>query len=225
MKIYPSCKLLVPAFMLGGISIIFTASAAQPFQLPPLPYDYDSLEPHISSEVMKFHYFWHHKGYLDNLNELTAGTEREEMSLEEIIAESSDDPALRNLFNNAAQVWNHTFFWQSMHPEGGGPPAGIMLDKIEESFGSYAKFRQELTSAATGEFASGWVWLIQEDEGLKIESTTDAETPIAQGRHPLLTLDVWEHAYYLDYQNRRGDFVKVYLDYLIDWKFAESRLQ
>ncbi len=225
MKIHTFCKLSVLAFMLSGISIISTASTAQPFQLPPLPYDYYSLEPHISAEIMKYHYFWHHKGYLHNLNELTAGTEWEQISLEEIIVESADHPDQQNLFNNAAQVWNHTFFWQSMHPEGGGPPAGEMLEKIEESFGSYAEFRLEFASAAAGEFASGWVWLIQEDERLIIESTTDAETPIAEGRHPLLTLDVWEHAYYLDYQNRRGDFVKTFLDYLINWDFADSRLQ
>ncbi len=225
MKNYAAYKIFILAYMLATPAILSAASAAQPFQLPPLPYDYDTLEPHISAEVMKFHYFWHHKGYLHNLNELTADTDWEEMTLEGIIIESSDTPGKQNLFNNAAQVWNHTFFWQSMHPDGGGAPSGRILEKIEESFGSYVEFRREFTSAALGEFASGWVWLIQENDRLKIESTTDAETPISDGMHPLLTLDVWEHAYYLDYQNRRGDFVKTFLDYLINWEFAESRLR
>jgi len=225
MKNYAAYKIFILAYMLATPAILSAASAAQPFQLPPLPYDYDTLEPHISAEVMKFHYFRHHKGYLHNLNELTADTDWEEMTLEGIIIESSDTPGKQNLFNNAAQVWNHTFFWQSMHPDGGGAPSGRILEKIEESFEGYMEFRREFTSAALGEFASGWVWLIQENDRLKIESTTDAETPISDGMHPLLTLDVWEHAYYLDYQNRRGDFVKTFLDYLINWEFAESRLR
>ena len=225
MKIHSLYKICVGAIIVYGLAIIPKATAAQPFELPSLPYDYDSLEPHISGRVMKFHYFWHHKGYLHNLNALVAETEWEGMTIKDIIVKTADKPDKKNLFNNAAQVWNHTFFWQSMHPEGGGAPAGEMLKKIEESFGSYAEFRQEFTAAAVGEFASGWAWLIQEGDRLVIESTTDAETPISEGRNPLLTLDVWEHAYYLDYQNRRGDFVKTFLDYLINWEFAESRLQ
>ncbi len=225
MKNHTMFKSVSLALVIVFTATAFNAQAARPFELPPLPYDYDALEPHISSEVMKFHYFWHHKGYLHNLNNLVADTEWEEMSLEDIIIESADNPDKQGLFNNAAQVWNHTFFWQSMHPEGGGAPEGDLLEMIEDSFGSYAGFREEFTAAAVGEFASGWAWLIQDGDELLITSTTDAETPITEGKTPLLTLDVWEHAYYLDYQNRRGDFVQVFLDYLINWDFAETRLQ
>ncbi len=195
------------------------------FELPPLPYADDALEPHYSAKTFSFHHGKHHKAYVDNLNKLIAGTELEKMTLEEIILASAGDPAKAGLFNNSAQVWNHTFFWNCMKAGGGGAPTGDLLKKIEAVFGSYAVFVDQFKAAAVGRFGSGWAWLVLDGGELKIVSTPNAETPMTKGQTALLTVDVWEHAYYLDYQNRRPDFVQVFLDKLVNWDFVASNLK
>ena len=189
------------------------------FELPALPYAMNALEPYISERTMEFHYGKHHKAYVDNLNKLIAGTHFEQMSLEEIIRKTAGKTEYAGIFNNAAQAWNHAFFWTCMQPGGGGEPTGEMKKKIERSFGGYDKFREEFAAAATTQFGSGWAWLAEDEESgkLKVIKTANAETPIAHGLKPLLTVDVWEHAYYLDYQNRRPDFVNAFLDHLAKW--------
>jgi len=197
-----------------------------PVQLPALPYAESALEPAISAKTMGFHYGKHHKGYVDNLNKLIAVSELESLPLEEIIqvtAKAKDKDGVA-IFNNAAQIWNHTFFWNSMKPKGGGKPTGVLLEKLEKAFGSYEKFKQAFLDAAAGQFGSGWVWLVAEGDGLKIIKTSNADTPVAHGQKALLTCDVWEHAYYLDYQNRRKDFVTAFLDSLVNWDFAATQL-
>ena len=189
------------------------------FDLPPLPYDMNALEPYISAQTMGFHYGKHHKTYVDNLNKLIAGTHFENMSLEEIIRQTAGKSEYTAIFNNAAQAWNHNFFWNSMQPNGGGEPTGEMKKKLERDFGGYDKFRVEFANAATTQFGSGWAWLVEDEENgkFKVIKTSNADTPIAHGLKPILTIDVWEHAYYLDYQNRRADFVNAYLDHLVKW--------
>lgn len=187
------------------------------FELPPLPYEKDALEPYISTTTMEFHYGKHHKAYVDNLNKLIAGTDFENRSLEEIIKETYGRPEFIGIFNNAAQDWNHTFFWNCMSPDGGKEPEGELRQKIERDFGSYEKFKDEFKSAAVSQFGSGWAWLVEEDGKLKVTKTSNADTPIAHNQKPLITCDVWEHAYYLDYQNRRPDFVEAFLDHLVKW--------
>ena len=189
------------------------------FELPALPYAMNALEPYISERTMEFHYGKHHKAYVDNLNKLIAGTHFEQMSLEEIIRKTAGKTEYAGIFNNAAQAWNHAFFWTCMQPGGGGEPTGEMKKKIERSFGGYDKFREEFATAATTQFGSGWAWLAEDEESgkLKVIKTANADTPIAHGYKPLITVDVWEHAYYLDYQNRRPDFVEAFLDHLVRW--------
>lgn len=189
------------------------------FELPALPYAMNALEPYISERTMEFHYGKHHKAYVDNLNKQIAGTHFEQMSLEEIIRKTAGKTEYAGIFNNAAQAWNHAFFWTCMQPGGGGEPAGEMKKKIERSFGGYDKFREEFAAAATTQFGSGWAWLAEDEESgkLKVIKTANADMPIAHGLKPLLTVDVWEHAYYLDYQNRRPDFVNAFLDHLAKW--------
>lgn len=194
------------------------------FEFPPLPYPDTALEPHYSARTFSFHHGKHHKAYVDNLNKLLPGSPYENATLEEIILATAGDPAKTGLFNNAAQVWNHTFFWHCMKPGGGGRPAGELAAKIEVAFGSYEKFAGQFKAAAVGRFGSGWGWLVLDDGGLKIISTANAETPLAQGQVALLTVDVWEHAYYLDYQNRRPDFVQAFLDHLVNWDFVAQNL-
>lgn len=186
--------------------------------LPPLPYPMDALAPYISERTMEFHYGKHNKAYVDNLNKLIKGTEFENMPLEEIIQTTYNKPEYTPIFNNAAQAWNHTFFWNSMKPNGGGEPQGELKKKIEKNFGSYEKFREEFKNAATTQFGSGWAWLVEDGDKLAVVKTSNADTPIARGQKPLITVDVWEHAYYLDYQNRRPDFVEVFLNNLVNWK-------
>lgn len=195
------------------------------FELPALPYAEDALEPYYSARTFSFHQGKHHKAYVDNLNKLIAGTELESKSLEEIILAAAGDPAKAGLFNNAAQVWNHTFFWHCMKPGGGGKPAGELAARIDATFGSYEKFAEQFKAAAVGRFGSGWGWLVLEAGELKIVSTPNAETPLAKGQKALLTVDVWEHAYYLDYQNRRPDFVQAFLDHLVNWDFVAENLK
>ncbi len=188
--------------------------------LPPLPYAENALEPVITAETMRFHYGKHHKAYVDNLNKLISGTDYSELSLEEIISGTVGRPERTAIFNNAAQTWNHTFYWKSLSPKGGGEPPASLKQMIEASFGSVDACKKELSSAAVSQFGSGWAWLVLEGSGLKVVKTANAETPFTKGTRPLLTIDVWEHAYYLDYQNRRVDYVNAVLDRLINWEFA-----
>jgi Fe-Mn family superoxide dismutase len=188
-------------------------------ELPPLPYAGDALAPHISKETLDFHYGKHHQTYVTNLNKLIEGTSNAGKSLEEIV-KASQGP----VFNNAAQVWNHTFYWNSMKPKGGGQPTGAIASAIKESFGDYAAFRKELTDAALTQFGSGWAWLVKEGDKLKVAKTPNAETPLTTSAKPILTIDVWEHAYYIDYRNARAKYVDTFLDQLVSWDFANKNL-
>jgi Fe-Mn family superoxide dismutase len=212
---------LAAAPLLGAPAI---ARAASPFVLPPLPYGDAALEPVISAHTLGFHYGKHHQGYVNNLNKLVAGSEMAEMSLEKIILASAGAPDKVGVFNNAAQVWNHTFYWASMKPNGGGKPSGALAEKIDADFAGYDALRKELAAAAGGQFGSGWAWLLLDGGKLKVVKTGNADNPLTRGMKPLLTIDVWEHAYYLDYQNRRGDYVNAVLDRLINWDFAAENL-
>jgi Superoxide dismutase len=194
--------------------------AASSIVLPPLPYAENALEPVITAKTLSFHYGKHHKAYVDNLNKLIAGTDYSDLSLEEIIKGTAGRPERAAIFNNAAQIWNHTFYWNSLSLKGGGEPPAALKHKIEASFGSVDAFKKELAAAAVSQFGSGWAWLILEDGKLKVVKTANAEDPLTTGKKPLLTIDVWEHAYYLDYQNRRPDYVNAVLDKLINWEFA-----
>jgi superoxide dismutase, Fe-Mn family len=188
--------------------------------LPTLPYADNSLEPVISAKTISFHYGKHHKGYVDNLNKLIAETEFADMPLEKIITETAGKADKTAIFNNAAQAWNHAFYWQCLKPKGGGEPPSVLKKKIEASFGSLDACKKELTTAATTQFGSGWAWLVLDGAKLKVVKTGNADLPLTKGTKPLLTIDVWEHAYYLDYQNRRADYVIAVLDKLINWDFA-----
>ncbi len=188
-------------------------------EFPDLPYAADALEPHISANTLRFHHGKHHKAYVDKLNAAIAGSSYEDQSLVEIIR-SAHQASDAGVFNNAAQAWNHTFLWHSMSPNGGGEPQGQLAEAIRSSFGNMAGFRDQFKTAALGQFGSGWTWLVRTPKGLEIVSTGNADSPIAHGTTPLLTLDVWEHAYYLDYQNKRDTYVDVFLDSLINWDFA-----
>ena len=192
--------------------------------LPPLPYAQNALDPVISTRTIGFHYGKHHKGYVDTLNKLIAGTELSNHSLEKLIAETAGKAEKVAIFDNAAQTWNHTFYWRSLRPKGGGEPPAALKQRIEASFGNLDACKKELATAATTEFGSGWAWLVLEGDRLKVVKTANAETPLTKGVKPLLTIDVWEHAYYLDYQNRRPDYVNAVLDKLINWDFAAENL-
>jgi superoxide dismutase, Fe-Mn family len=194
------------------------------FELPSLPYADTALEPYYSAKTFSFHHGKHHKAYVDNLNKLLPGSPFENSSLEEIILAVAGDATKAGFFNNAAQVWNHTFFWQCMKPGGGGAPTGALAAKIDAAFGSYEKFAEQFKAAAVGRFGSGWAWLVLDGGELKIMSTPNAETPMTGGKQALLTVDVWEHAYYLDFQNRRPDFVQTFLDHLVNWDFVAANL-
>ncbi len=200
------------------------ASAAAPIALPPLPYPENALEPVISAKTIGFHYGKHHNGYVVNTNNLIAGTELADMALEKIVAATAGKANKAAIFNNAAQVWNHTFYWKSLAPKGGGKPPAGLAQRIEASFGSVDACVKELSTAAVTQFASGWAWLVKEGDQLRVVKTPNAETPLTRGMKPLLTIDVWEHAYYLDYQNRRADYVAAVLDRLINWEFAAENL-
>ncbi len=190
------------------------------FELPNLPYEQNALEPHISANTLSFHHGKHHAGYVNNLNNLIKDTDLADKSLEEIIKATAGDASKAGIFNNAAQVWNHTFYWHSMKPNGGGTPMGALAAKIEEDFGSFDAFKEQFKTAGTTQFGSGWAWLVLENGKLKVTKTLNAENPLHQGQIPLLTMDVWEHAYYLDYQNRRPDYAQTFLDRLVNWDFA-----
>jgi Fe-Mn family superoxide dismutase len=195
------------------------------FELPGLPYDKTALEPHISAKTLEFHHGKHHATYVTNLNNLIKDSDLASKSLEDIIMVAAKDlPAKQGLFNNAAQVWNHTFFWNCMKKGGGGKPSGKVLAAIEAAFGSYEKFAEEFKNAALTQFGSGWAWLVADGDAVKITKTANADLPMAHGQTALLTVDVWEHAYYIDYQNRRADFVQAFLDHLVDWDFVAKNL-
>ena len=195
-----------------------------PIILPPLPYADNALEPVISANTIGFHYGKHHKGYVDNLNKLIAQTEFAEMTLDKIITETAGKADKTAIFNNAAQAWNHMFYWRSLRPKGGGEPSAVLKKKIEASFGSVDACIKEWSAAAMAQFGSGWAWLILDGGKIKVAKTSNADTPLTKGIKPLLTIDVWEHAYYLDYQNRRADYVNAVLDKLINWNFAAENL-
>jgi Fe-Mn family superoxide dismutase len=194
------------------------------FELPPLPYPKDGLEPHMSSRTLEFHHGKHHQTYVTTLNKLVEGTPFAKQSLEEVIRATAKDESKTQLFNNAAQSWNHSFFWSCMRPRGGGKPSGELLQLLERSFGGFDKFKEEFKTAATTQFGSGWAWLVREGGTLKVTKTPNAVNPLSQGQTALLTCDVWEHAYYLDFQNRRPDFVQTFLDHLVNWEFVAKNL-
>ena len=199
-------------------------AASAPIVLPPLPYADNALAPVISANTIGFHYGRHHRGYLDNLNKLIGGTAFADMPLEKIVAATAGKADQTAIFNNAAQTWNHTFYWQSLRPGGGGEPPAALKQRIEAAFGSVDACRKELSAAAVGQFASGWAWLVADQGNLKVTKTGNADTPLTTGLKPLLTIDVWEHAYYLDYQNRRADYVNAVIDKLLNWEFAAKIL-
>ena len=193
-------------------------------ELPPLPYDQSALEPHISANTLSFHYGKHHQAYVTNYNNLVRDTPLADKSLEDVVKEVAGDSAKVGVFNNGAQVWNHTFFWNSMKPNGGGKPSGELASKIDADLGGYDKFVADFKTAATTQFGSGWAWLVLDGGKLAISKTANADTPLVHGKTPLFTVDVWEHAYYLDYQNRRPDFVAVVLEKLVNWDFVAQNL-
>lgn len=193
--------------------------------LPPLPYDQSALEPYISANTLSFHYGKHHQAYVTNLNNLIKDTPLAEASLEETILASSGKDDMVGIFNNAAQVWNHTFLWSCMKPNGGGEPTGKLKSMLDKAFGSYEAFATEFKTAAVSQFGSGWAWLVLQNGALKIMKTGNADLPMVHGATALLTCDVWEHAYYLDYQNRRPDYVGAFLSSLVNWSFVEQNLE
>lgn len=193
--------------------------------LPELPYAKNALEPHITANTLDFHHGKHHNAYVTNLNNLIAGSDLENATLEEIILASAGKADKAGIFNNAAQVWNHTFYWNSMKPNGGGEPTGALADKINQAFGSFENFKKEFSTAAATQFGSGWAWLVQDGDSVKIVKTGNAETPMTAGLNALLTIDVWEHAYYLDFQNLRPKYIETFLSSLANWDFAASNLK
>jgi superoxide dismutase, Fe-Mn family len=203
------------AIPLGFPTRVFAAE----FKLPELPYARDALEPHISKETLDFHYGKHHAAYVANLNKLVPGTEFAGMSLEEIVQKAPPGP----IFNNAAQVWNHTFYWNSLSPKGGGEPQGALADAIKQSFGSFDAFKKQFTEAATKLFGSGWVWLVKEGDKLSILSTGNAATPLKTKTPALFNCDVWEHAYYIDYRNARPKYIETFWK-IVNWDFAAKNL-
>jgi Fe-Mn family superoxide dismutase len=204
----------------------FGAEGKPAFDLPEPPYPFDALEPHLSRRTLEFHHGKHHRAYVDKANQIVKDTGLAGLSLEELIRKTASLPDKTALFNNAAQAWNHAFYWRGMKPGGGGPPKGALLDLVNTAFGGYGAFREAMLKAAAGQFGSGWVWLVREKGGkLAVTATGNAGTPLTGGATPLLTMDVWEHAYYLDYQNRRGDYAAAFMDSLVNWGFVENNLK
>ena len=197
------------------------------FELPPLPYAKDALQPHMSAKTLEFHHDKHHATYVKTLNELVAGSKFEKQSLEDVIratAGSKSKPE-QLIYNNAGQAWNHNFFWHCMRPQGGGKPSGEIGKELDRVFGGYDKFAEEFKRAATTQFGSGWAWLVLDGGKLKVTQSANANDPIADGAAALLTIDVWEHAYYLDFQNRRPDFVTTFLEHLVNWEFVAQNFE
>ncbi len=192
--------------------------------LPDLPYPKEALAPVISERTLEFHHGKHHKAYVDNANKLIAGTDLENLDLEAIVKKTAGDPSKVGIFNNAAQVWNHSFYWKCMKPSGGGAPTGAVAQKIAADFGSFEKFVEEFKNAGATQFGSGWAWLVLNGDKLQVTKTPNAGNPLTEGMKPILVADVWEHAYYLDYQNRRPDYLTAFVDKLINWDFVNSCL-
>ena len=190
------------------------------FTLPELPYAKDALAPHLTAETLEFHHGKHHNAYVVNLNKLLEGKPEADKSLEDVIMASDG-----GVFNNAAQIWNHTFYWKSMKPNGGGEPTGDLKAAIDRDFGSFAKFKEEFTAAATTQFGSGWAWLVLENGKLKVTKTGNADLPMKHGQKAILTCDVWEHAYYIDYRNLRPKYVETFLSHLVNWDFAAENFK
>jgi Fe-Mn family superoxide dismutase len=200
------------------------AKSTGPFQLPPLPWDPAALEPVTSARTIGLHYGKHHKTYVDKLNELVAGTRYADLPLEQVVQQSADDAEAKKIFNNAAQHWNHSFFWNCLKP-GGGAPQGELAKRIDADLGGVDAFRAQLEKTAVETFGSGWAWLALKDGKLQVVSTSNAATPITTGATPLLTIDVWEHAYYIDHENRRPEFVKAVIAKLLNWDFARQQFE
>lgn len=194
------------------------------YELPALPYDYTALEPYISKSTLEFHHDKHHAAYVNNYNAAVKDTELDSQSLETVIKAIAGDPSKAGMFNNAAQAWNHTFYWHSMKPGGGGLPTGSLASKIETDFGSFDEFMNTFKTAGATQFGSGWAWLVLDNGTLKVTKTANADNPLTAGQVPLLTMDVWEHAYYLDYQNKRPDYISTFLNSLVNWEFASQNL-
>ena len=193
-------------------------------ELPPLPFDAKALEPHMSANTLSFHHGKHHAAYVTNYNNLVKDTPYGDKPLEKVIKDVAGDAAKQGIFNNGAQVWNHTFFWNCLKPQGGGRPTGDLAKKIDADLGGYEKFAEAFKNAAVTQFGSGWAWLVLDGGKLTISKTANADNPMTRNQKPLLTCDVWEHAYYLDYQNRRPDFVQTFLDHLVNWDFVAKNL-
>ncbi len=204
------------------MSNISFGNAKGPFSLPKLPYNPKELEPYISENTLNYHHGKHHQAYINNVNNLIKDTELEAKTLEEIIKATAGDAGKIGIFNNAGQVWNHTFYWHSLKPKGGGEPKGKLREKIEQDFGGFENFKEQFKQAGVTQFGSGWAWLVLENGKLKITKTSNADMPLVHNQKPLITVDVWEHAYYLDYQNRRPDYLGIFIEHLINWDFAEN---
>jgi Fe-Mn family superoxide dismutase len=194
------------------------------YKLPPLPYDYTALEPYISKSTLEFHHDKHHAAYVNKYNDAVKGTELDSKSIEEVIKAIAGDSSKSGLFNNAAQAWNHTFYWQCMKPNGGGTPTGELAKKIAANFGSFEKFVEEFKNAGATQFGSGWAWLVLDENTLKVTKTLNADNPLTSGQVPLLTMDVWEHAYYLDYQNKRPEYIDTFINKVVNWDFVAKNL-
>lgn len=195
-----------------------------PYELPALPYEYTALDPYISKETLEFHHDKHHAAYVNKYNAAVDGTEMASKPIEEVIKAIAGDASKAGIFNNAAQAWNHTFYWNSMKPNGGGTPTGALAEKINADFGGFDKFVEAFKQAGATQFGSGWAWLVLDNGTLKVTKTANAENPITQGQVPLLTMDVWEHAYYLDYQNKRPEYIDTFITKLVNWDFVASNL-
>ncbi|ACY19321.1 superoxide dismutase [Haliangium ochraceum] len=194
------------------------------FELPKLPYAEDALEPHISKETIQYHYGKHHQGYVNKVNAAVENTPNADLSIDELVRKVAGDAGSKKLFNSAAQVWNHTFYWNCLSPNGGGEPTGAIAEAINKSFGSFADFKSKFSDAAAGQFGSGWAWLIKGDDGgVSIVTTSDAETPMAEGKTCVLTIDVWEHAYYVDYRNARPKYIEAFWN-IVNWDFVNQQL-
>ncbi len=194
------------------------------YELAPLPYDYTALEPSISKSTLEFHHDKHHAAYVSKFNDAVKGTDLDSKSIEEVITITAKDPSKSGIFNNAAQAWNHSFYWQCLKPNGGGTPTGELASKIDADFGSFDKFVEAFKTAGATQFGSGWAWLVLDNGTLKVTKTANADNPLTAGQTPLLTMDVWEHAYYLDYQNKRPAYIDDFLGKLVNWDFVAQNL-
>ena len=194
------------------------------YELAPLPYAYDALEPYISKRTLEFHHDKHHAAYVSKYNDAVKGTDHDSKPIEDVIKAIAGDSAMQGVFNNAAQAWNHTFYWHSLKPGGGGTPTGALASKIDADFGSFDQFAEAFKTAGATQFGSGWAWLVLDQGTLKVTKTLNADNPLTAGQVPLITMDVWEHAYYLDYQNKRPDYMDAFLNSVVNWDFAASNL-